>query len=120
VDVFDALVFGLQISSRLRDGDGGPGLGSFTQVSTFPSTAFKDPALPNNFAPFGIASIEGKIYVTFAEQDADQEDDVAGPGKGAVDVFAADNGLLLQRLVLNGGPAQIRGHGKGGCRRSES
>jgi uncharacterized protein (TIGR03118 family) len=77
---------------------------SFTQVHTFPPTAFKDPALPpnGNFAPFGIASIDGKIYVTFAVQDADKEDDVAGPGNGAVDVFDADDGHLLQRLILNG------------------
>ena len=77
---------------------------SFTQVHTFPPTAFKDPNLPpdDNFAPFGIASIDGKIYVTFAVQDADKEDDVAGQGNGAVDVFDADDGHLLQRLILNG------------------
>ena len=74
---------------------------SFQPVSTFPATAFKDPALPVNFAPFGIADIDGKIYVTFAEQDADKEDDVAGPGLGAVDVFDADDGHLLQRLILS-------------------
>ena len=29
----------------------------------------------------------GKLYVTFAKQDATLHDDVAGPGHGFVDVF---------------------------------
>ena len=78
----------------------------FKPVNTFPLTAFKDSALPANFAPFGIASINGRIYVTFALQKQGGHDDQAGPGNGAVDVFDADDGHLLQRLVLcgNGSP----------------
>jgi len=44
--------------------------------------------------------------VTFALQKQGGHDDQAGPGNGAVDVFDADDGHLLQRLVLcgNGSP----------------
>ena len=41
------------------------------------------PGLPSGFAPFGIEAINGDIYVTYAKQDADAEDDVAGPGNGS-------------------------------------
>jgi uncharacterized protein (TIGR03118 family) len=47
-------------------------------------TAFQDPNLPKGYAPFGIASIDGKIYVTYALQDADKHDDVKGAGHGFV------------------------------------
>lgn len=70
--------------------------------------SFTDPQLSNDcplpnqcFAPFGIQNIRGKIYVTFALQDAEKEDDVAGPGNGFVDVFDT-NGNLLRRLISQG------------------
>ena len=54
---------------------------SFHLVTTLPATAFKDPNLPANFAPFGIANIDGQLYVTFALQKLpDRHDDQAGPG----------------------------------------
>jgi uncharacterized protein (TIGR03118 family) len=59
--------------------------------------AFQDPQIPGNFAPFGIQAIGPKIYVTYAQQDGDAHDDVAGPGLGFVDVFDT-SGNLLQRL----------------------
>src|SRR5256885_13546120 len=40
--------------------------------------AFTDPNLPAGFAPFGIQNIGGTIYVTYALQDEDKHDDVAG------------------------------------------
>jgi uncharacterized protein (TIGR03118 family) len=46
---------------------------------------FTDPNLPAGFAPFGIQNILGTLYVTYALQDEDAEDDVAGPGNGFVD-----------------------------------
>jgi uncharacterized protein (TIGR03118 family) len=39
--------------------------------------------------------------VTYAKQDVDKHDDVAGPGNGFVDVFGTD-GTLQQRLVSQG------------------
>jgi uncharacterized protein (TIGR03118 family) len=62
---------------------------------------FVDPNLPAGFAPFGIANINGFIYVTYAKQDADKEDDVAGPGLGFVDVFNAQ-GDFHKRLISRG------------------
>jgi uncharacterized protein (TIGR03118 family) len=53
------------------------------------------------YAPFGIQNIQGKLYVTYALQNADKEDDVAGPGHGFVDVFDT-NGNLKQRLIKRG------------------
>jgi len=47
----------------------------------------EDPNLPKGFAPFGIQLLNGKIYVTFAMQDADKHDDDPGPGRGFVDVL---------------------------------
>jgi uncharacterized protein (TIGR03118 family) len=47
--------------------------------------AFRDPALPADYAPFGIQAVGGRIVVTYAKQDADAEDEVAGPGNGFVD-----------------------------------
>src|SRR5213078_3131731 len=48
---------------------------------------FTDPNLPAGYAPFNVAYLGGKIYVTYAKQDADAEDDVAGPGFGFLDVY---------------------------------
>ena len=62
---------------------------------------FKDPQLPAGYAPFGIQNINGDLYVTFAKQDADKEDDVACAGCGFVDVFTA-NGLLIRRVASRG------------------
>jgi uncharacterized protein (TIGR03118 family) len=62
---------------------------------------FRDPTIPPHYAPFGIQNILGSIYVTFAKQDADAEDDVAGPGFGYVDVFDV-NGNLIRRVVSRG------------------
>jgi len=63
--------------------------------------SFTDPTLPAGFAPFGIHNIGGNLFVTFAKQDAQQHDDVSGPGNGFVDRFSP-NGVLLQRFVSGG------------------
>lgn len=62
---------------------------------------FSDPFLPPRFAPFGIQAIGGNLYVTYAKQDADGEDDVAGAGLGFVDVYDP-NGFLLRRVAAHG------------------
>lgn len=62
---------------------------------------FTDTDLPPGYAPFGIQTINGKLYVTFALQDEDKEDDVAGPGHGFLDVFDL-NGNKIKRLVSHG------------------
>jgi uncharacterized protein (TIGR03118 family) len=66
-----------------------------------PGGLFVDPRLPAGYGPFGIAEIKGKLYVTFAKQDATLHDDVAGRGHGFVDVFT-NNGAFVRRLVTRG------------------
>src|SRR5262249_52389929 len=46
--------------------------------------AFVDPSLPDGYAPFGIQNIGGRIFVTYAKQDADAEDEIARQGRGFV------------------------------------
>ena len=63
--------------------------------------SFTDPTVPTGFAPFGVHNIGGTLFVTFAKQNGEKHDDVAGPGNGFVDVFSP-NGDLLQRFVSEG------------------
>lgn len=63
--------------------------------------AFEDPNLPDGFAPFGIQNIQNRIYVTYAQQDANAEDDVPGPGAGFVNVFDLQ-GNFIKRFASQG------------------
>jgi uncharacterized protein (TIGR03118 family) len=63
--------------------------------------SFTDPRIPAGFAPFGIESIGTNLWVTYAKQDADKEDDVPGPGNGYVDIFDT-SGNLVKRFASNG------------------
>jgi len=40
--------------------------------------AFGDPKIPAGYAPFNVQNLGGTLYVTYAMQDADKHDDVAG------------------------------------------
>ncbi len=62
---------------------------------------FTDPNLPADYAPFNIQNLGGKLYVTYALQDASKEDDVPGPGNGFVDSFDL-NGIFLARIATRG------------------
>jgi uncharacterized protein (TIGR03118 family) len=62
---------------------------------------FVDSALPAGYAPFGIQNIRGTIYVTYALQDADKEDEIAGPGNGFVDAYDLAGNFI--RRVASGG-----------------
>lgn len=73
--------------------------GAFKPAET--SGDFSDPRLPAGYAPFGIQAIGGDIYVTYAKQDDDAQDEVAGPGRGFVNVFDPD-GNLLRRVASRG------------------
>ena len=70
--------------------------GGFNLVDTF-----TDPKLPKNYAPFNVVLINGKLFVTFAVQNAAKHDDVAGQGHGIVDTFDL-TGNMLQRLAQHG------------------
>jgi uncharacterized protein (TIGR03118 family) len=63
--------------------------------------AFVDPGLPAGFAPFGIQSVGNRVIVTYAKQDADAEDEIAGTGLGYVDMYSRRGDLL--RRVASGG-----------------
>ena len=63
--------------------------------------AFVDPDLPSGYAPFGIQNINGRIFVAYAKQDEDAEEEVAGEGLGFVDVFDSA-GALIRRVASRG------------------
>jgi uncharacterized protein (TIGR03118 family) len=63
--------------------------------------SFTDPNIPAGFAPFNIQNLGGNLYVTYAKQDDDKEDDVRGEGNGFVDIYDT-SGNLVTRLISNG------------------
>lgn len=65
------------------------------------ASAFTDPNLPAGYAPFNIAQMNGKLLVTYAQQDADKRDDVHGAGHGFVDEYNLD-GSFSKRLITGG------------------
>lgn len=71
---------------------------NFHQVNP---NGFADPSLPAGYAPFGIRNFNGEIFVTYAKQDHQKEDDVACDGCGFVNVFDT-SGNFLRRLISNG------------------
>jgi uncharacterized protein (TIGR03118 family) len=62
---------------------------------------FVDPSLPSGYAPFGIQTIGDRVFVTYAKQDADAEDEIAGKSLGFVDVFSTA-GDLIGRVAQHG------------------
>jgi uncharacterized protein (TIGR03118 family) len=77
-----------------------------TSASVF---AFVDPALPANYAPFGIQAVKNgaggssQIYVAYAKKAAPTDaDETSAAGLGLVSVFDA-NGNFVKRLVDVGG-----------------
>src|SRR6266508_3858509 len=62
---------------------------------------FADPQIPRGFAPFNVQEVGGVLYVAYAKQDADAEDEVAGPSLGFVDAYGT-SGQLLRHLVEHG------------------
>ena len=80
-------------------------------VPATPLGAFADPHLPRNYAPFNIVPVgkatspatAEKLVVTFAVQDAEKHDDVAGMSHGIVDTFdLGGSGQSFQRLIQHG------------------
>jgi uncharacterized protein (TIGR03118 family) len=62
---------------------------------------FSDPTIPRGFAPFGIQTLAGNVFVSYARQDTAKRDDVPAPGQGYVDEFTPD-GSLIARVVNSG------------------
>ena len=74
--------------------------GHFNELDLGPA-AFRDPHLRRGYAPFNVQAVGDQIVVTYAKQDADRIDEVAGSGRGFVTVYAMDGTL---RLRLKSGP----------------
>jgi hypothetical protein len=78
---------------------------NFQRVN-LPAGAFADLNLPAGYAPFDVQVLSGKVYVTYALQDAAKHDDVGGRGHGFIDVFNLDGTPGLpggrERLVSRG------------------
>jgi uncharacterized protein (TIGR03118 family) len=62
---------------------------------------FQDPRLPDGYAPFGIAVFDHRVIVTYALQNDEKHDDVAGPGHGFIDEYDTD-GELIRRIASEG------------------
>jgi uncharacterized protein (TIGR03118 family) len=55
---------------------------------------FSDPDAPEGYAPFNVQSVDGMVFVTFARQDQEGKDDVAGRGHGLIDLFDPQTGAF--------------------------
>ena len=101
VNVHGAFLFATNFRAGTIDvfGPPNPAGGLFTPATT--DGGFADPQIPAGYAPFGIQNIDGDLFVTYAKQNAQKHDDVAGRGNGFVDVFDTD-GHLLRRFAERG------------------
>jgi uncharacterized protein (TIGR03118 family) len=64
-------------------------------------SAFTDPGLPSGYAPFNVAVIGSSVYVSYAKQDADGEEEIAGHNLGFVDKYT-DFGQTGRRIASRG------------------
>ncbi len=62
---------------------------------------FTDPNLPSGYAPFNIQTLDDKLYVSYALQDSNSLDEIAGAGLGFVSVFDVE-GNFQERLASQG------------------
>ena len=70
---------------------------SFHLVTT---VVLVDPNLRPGLAPFDVVTIGQTMYVTYAVQDANAQDDVPGVGNGRIDVFDTDGNFI--KVLLDG------------------
>jgi uncharacterized protein (TIGR03118 family) len=68
---------------------------------SFGTNAFVDATIPVGFAPFNVATINGNIVVTYAKQNSQKHDDIAGPGNGYVRIFDSSGNLMLRLPHVN-------------------
>lgn len=64
-------------------------------------SAFRNRGIPQGYAPFNVARLGNRVYVSYAKQDPAKQDDVPGRGHGFVNVFA-DNGHFQRSLLRRG------------------
>jgi uncharacterized protein (TIGR03118 family) len=68
---------------------------NFNQVTL---GSFTDPKMEKGYAPFGIQTLNGNLWVTYAVQDAAKHDPVNRPNHGIVDIFDP-TGKFIRRFV---------------------
>jgi uncharacterized protein (TIGR03118 family) len=73
---------------------------SFQQVSE-PSLAFRDIFVPKKFAPFNVQTLNGNVFVTYAEPNPATGREIVGKGLGIVDEFTP-NGRFVARIATGG------------------
>jgi uncharacterized protein (TIGR03118 family) len=73
---------------------------SFRPVK-LPSRAFTDRRIPRGYAPFNVAVLGSRVFVTYALVNPATGDDVGGRGHGFVDVYST-GGRLLDRFARRG------------------
>jgi uncharacterized protein (TIGR03118 family) len=73
--------------------------GSWSHVNV--GSAFTDPDIPAGYAPFDVFVSGSSVYVSYAKQDADAEDEIAGHNLGFVDKYT-DFGQTVQRVASRG------------------
>ncbi len=69
---------------------------SFTRLHV--DFAFRSVGIPWGYAPFNVAVLGGRVFVSYAKQDADKHDDVAGAGHGFVNEFSV-TGYFRKRIA---------------------
>jgi uncharacterized protein (TIGR03118 family) len=62
---------------------------------------FTDTGIPAGYAPFNIQNIGGELFVAYAKQNADGDEEVAGEGFGYVSAFGTD-GTFHGRVAAAG------------------
>jgi uncharacterized protein (TIGR03118 family) len=65
-------------------------------LHTFSAGQFTDPNPVAGFAPFDVKNIHGILFVTYAKQNAEKHDDVAGPGNGFIDEFDTSGHFIMR------------------------
>ncbi|HEX6706374.1 MAG TPA: TIGR03118 family protein [Albitalea sp.] len=63
--------------------------------------SFTDPNLPAGYSPFNVQNLGGTMYVAYALQNEEGDEEVAGPGLGIVDAFDLQ-GNFLSRVATGG------------------
>ena len=63
--------------------------------------SFLNPTIPSGFAPYNVQNINGTLFVTYAQQNAQKNASVGGAGSGYVATFNL-NGSLITNLISQG------------------
>lgn len=67
-----------------------------------PPGSFSDPNLPAGYTPYGIQVVAGRVFMTYALQDAEKQNPILGAGNGVVSIFDLAGNFV--RRFATGGP----------------